>query len=128
MPRQETARHPRVCPGIRCADWSGSLRQTAAETAGLITALGVGPVNVVGLSLGVEQDHLVTGLGPLINPVPAQRGRGGDRPRSHRSPISSGERSARAPYRQRHPGLPLGALPDAVFDEFFVSLSSNTLD
>ena len=29
--------------------------------------------------------HLMTGLGPLINPVPAQRGRGGERPRSHRS-------------------------------------------
>ena len=69
--------------------------------------------------------HLMTGLGPLINPVPAQRGRGGERPRSHRSPISPAERPARAPYRQRSPGLPLRALPDAVFDEFFVSLSSN---
>jgi len=69
--------------------------------------------------------HLVTGLGPLINPVPAQRSRGGDRPGSHRSPISPAERPPRAPYRQRSPGLPLRALPDAVFDDFFLSLSSN---
>jgi integrase len=69
--------------------------------------------------------HLGTGLGPLVNPVPAQRGRGGDRPLSHRSPIAPVERPARAVYRQRSPGLPFRALPDAVFDEFFLSLSSN---
>ncbi len=44
---------------------------------------------------------------------------------SHRSPIAPVERPARAAYRQRNPGLPLRALPDAVFDQFFVSLSSN---
>jgi len=69
--------------------------------------------------------QLDTGLGPLVNPVPAQRGRGGDRPGSHRSPIARAERPARAAYRQSNPGLPLRALPDAVFDQFFVSLASN---
>jgi site-specific recombinase XerD len=69
--------------------------------------------------------HLETGLGPLVNPVPAQRGRGGDRPGSHRSPMAPAERPARAAYRQRNPGLPLRALPDAVFDQFFVSLANN---
>ena len=44
---------------------------------------------------------------------------------SHRSPIAPVERPARAAYRQRNRGLPLRALPDAVFDQFFVSLSSN---
>jgi integrase len=46
-------------------------------------------------------------------------------PGSHRSPISPPDRPARAAYRQRRPGLPLRALPDAVFDQFFVSLSNN---
>jgi integrase len=69
--------------------------------------------------------HLMTGLGPLVNPVPAQRGRGFDRAGSHRSPIEPVQRLPRAPYRQRVPSPPLRALPDGVFNDFFAALSNH---
>lgn len=69
--------------------------------------------------------HLMTGLGPLVNPVPAQRGRGFDRANSHRSPIDPIQRLPRAPYRQRIPTPPLRALPDDVFNNFFAALPSD---
>jgi integrase/recombinase XerC len=69
--------------------------------------------------------HLMTGLGPLVNPVPAQRGRGFDRAGSHRSPIEPVQLLPRAPYRQRIPSPPLRALPDDVFNDFFAALSNH---
>ena len=69
--------------------------------------------------------HLMSGLGPLVNPVPAQRGRGFDRAGAHRSPIEPIQRLPRAAYRQRIPSPPLRALPDDVFDDFFTALSNH---
>lgn len=69
--------------------------------------------------------HLLTGDGPLVNPVPAQRGRDGARPLAHRSPIEPVPRLPRAAYRQRMPTRPPRALTDTVFSEFFAALPSN---
>ncbi|MFI6998305.1 tyrosine-type recombinase/integrase [Nocardia sp. NPDC050175] len=69
--------------------------------------------------------HLLTGFGPVVNPVPLQRGNGRDRPGSHRSPIEAPLPNGRAPYRQRARTKSPRALPDAVFDDFFAALPSN---
>ena len=69
--------------------------------------------------------HLIAGTGPIVNPVPTQQGRNGQRPGSHRSPIEPFERSARAAYRQRRRTKPVRALTDEVFNDFFAALPSN---
>ncbi|MFC8532071.1 tyrosine-type recombinase/integrase [Nocardia sp. NPDC057227] len=70
--------------------------------------------------------HLLTGAGPVVNPVPQQRARvGADRPGSHRSPMEPPSAGGRAPYRQRAQVKAPRALPDAVFNEFFAVLPSN---
>lgn len=69
--------------------------------------------------------HLLTGTGPIVNPVPSQQGRNGERPGSHRSPIEPFQQSPRAAYRQRRRGKPVRALSDAVFNDFFAALPSN---
>lgn len=50
--------------------------------------------------------HLLTGQGPMVNPVPTQQGRDGARALAHRSPIEPVERLPRAVYRQRMPARP----------------------
>ncbi|MEU4323425.1 tyrosine-type recombinase/integrase [Nocardia fluminea] len=69
--------------------------------------------------------HLLTGLGPVVNPVPQQRASSIDRYGSHRSPIEPAPSRGRAPYRQRARSKPPRALPDSVFDDFFTALPSN---
>lgn len=69
--------------------------------------------------------HLISGSGPIVNPVPAQQDRGGRRPGSHRSAIEPFERTARAAYRQRRRARPVRALTDEVFNDFFAALPSN---
>lgn len=69
--------------------------------------------------------HLLTGSGPIVNPVPSQQGRNGERPGSHRSPIEPFQQAPRAAYRQRRHGKPVRALSDAVFNDFFAALPSN---
>ncbi|WP_327115072.1 site-specific integrase [Nocardia sp. NBC_01730] len=69
--------------------------------------------------------HLLTGFGPVVNPVPLQRSHDMDRAGSHRSPIEPAPPNGRAPYRQRARTKAPRALPDAVFDDFFAALPSN---
>lgn len=69
--------------------------------------------------------HLLTGLGPVVNPVPEQAGRGPDRPGAHRSPMEPAPRLRRALYRQRSARRQPRALPNELFDEFFTALPSN---
>lgn len=69
--------------------------------------------------------HLVTGLGPVVNPVPEQRSRDLDRPGSHRSPMEKPSRLRRAPYRQRSAIKEPRALTNELFNEFFAALPSN---
>lgn len=49
-------------------------------------------------------DHAcATDLGPLVNPVPAQRTRGGGRPHAHHNPMQEFVIHKRANYRQKTP-------------------------
>jgi integrase len=69
--------------------------------------------------------HLLCGDGPLVNPVPAQRGVDGQRPGAHHSPIEPAAHGPRAAYRQKMPTRPPRALADEVFSRFFAALPSN---
>jgi integrase len=63
------------------------------------------------------------GMGPLVNPVPVQRARGGGgRPNAHRSPLEPIARPARATYRQRVPRALPRSIPDAAADALFGEL------
>lgn len=64
------------------------------------------------------------GTGPLVNPVPAQRGRAG-RLHAHHNPAQKFTLSRRASYRQRDPRPVWRAIPDQRADELFEVLRSN---
>jgi integrase len=62
-------------------------------------------------------------LGPLMNPVPAQRGRDGGRPRAHQGPLEPVQRLRRATYRQRVPRTAPRSIPDDATDRLFATLA-----
>lgn len=63
-------------------------------------------------------------LGPLVNPVPSQRGPQG-RPHQHTSPMQDMTRQPRATYRQRAPRTGWRGIPDAAVEQIFAALASN---
>jgi integrase/recombinase XerC len=62
-------------------------------------------------------------LGPLVNPVPAQRGRDGGRPRAHQSPLEPVQPLRRATSRQRVPRTAPRSIPDDAADRLFSALT-----
>lgn len=64
-------------------------------------------------------------VGPLLNPVPAQRGRGGERPYAHHNPMEEFVVRRRATYRQRVPRPTWRAIPNDAADALFGELRSN---
>jgi integrase/recombinase XerC len=65
------------------------------------------------------------GLGPIVNPVPPQRVRGGGRPHAHRSPMEDFQLVRRATFRQRVPRAVPRDIPDATIETLFSVLRSN---
>ncbi|MFC9964323.1 tyrosine-type recombinase/integrase [Nocardia ignorata] len=61
-------------------------------------------------------------LGPLVNPVPQQRGRARDRAHAHHNPMQPFARGRRAQYRQKVPQQQPRAIPDQVIDNLFAAL------
>lgn len=66
--------------------------------------------------------HLLTGLGPVVSPVPARRWGGGARPNAHHNPLEPFHPRGRGDYRQKQPDRPPRALDDGVVDELFGEL------
>jgi hypothetical protein len=64
-------------------------------------------------------------LGPLVNPVPAQRARGGGRLHAHHNPMETFEVRRRGLYRQKIPKPSWRGLPDDAADALFGALRSN---
>ncbi len=62
-------------------------------------------------------------LGPLVNPVPVQRGLGGGRVHAHQSPLEPVRRMSRAAYRQRVPRVAPRSIPDDAADRLFAALT-----
>lgn len=73
---------------------------------------------------GFYEWAMTGGVGPLVNPVPAQRGRAG-RLHAHHNPAREFTLSRRASYRQREPRPVWRAIPDQLADELFEVLRSN---
>lgn len=69
--------------------------------------------------------HREAGTGPLVNPMPARRGRVGGRPDAHHNPLEPFERGRRAAFQPRLPRQEPRYLPDAAFDELFAALGCN---
>jgi hypothetical protein len=65
------------------------------------------------------------GVGPLVNPVPAQRTRYGGRVNSHHNPMENFVVRRRATYRQRVPRPTWRAIPDDAADALFGALRSH---
>lgn len=53
---------------------------------------------------GFYEHACAADLGPLVNPVPAQRARHGGRPYAHHNPMEDFKIFRRANYRQKTPG------------------------
>ena len=65
------------------------------------------------------------GIGPLVNPVPAQRTARGQRLYAHHNPMEDFVVRRRATYRQRVPRPVWRAIPDGAADALFSALRSN---
>jgi site-specific recombinase XerD len=63
--------------------------------------------------------------GPLVNPVPAQRGRDGERLYAHHNPMEKFVVHRRATYRQKTPRPVWRAIPDDAADALFSTLRSH---
>lgn len=63
--------------------------------------------------------------GPLVNPVPAQRGHRGERLNAHHNPMEDFVIHRRATYRQKVPRPAWRAIPDDAADTLFAALRSN---
>ncbi|WP_255450588.1 tyrosine-type recombinase/integrase [Skermania sp. ID1734] len=64
-------------------------------------------------------------LGPLVNPVPAQRSRTGGRLHDHHNPMESFTLHHRATYRQKTPRPTWRGIPDDAAEALFAALPSN---
>ncbi len=71
---------------------------------------------------GFYADRMAAGTGPVVNPVPAGSGAGGERPHAHHNPMQPFARHRRAPLRQKLPARRPRGLPDLKFDELFAEL------
>lgn len=70
-------------------------------------------------------DRMMTGAGPLVNPVPEAVGRAGQRVGAHHNPMQPPDRHRRAPLRQKMPTRLPRSLPDRLFDALFAAMRSD---
>ena len=68
--------------------------------------------------------HLEAGTGPMVNPFPLDRGRGG-RSGAHRNPMEPFPRGRSGLYRPRLPPRAPRSIPDEEFNEIFARLGSH---
>ena len=71
---------------------------------------------------GFYEHACAAGLGPLVNPVPAQRGRDGGRVFAHHNPMEDFVLHRRATYRQKTPKPTWRAIPDDAAEQLFGAL------
>jgi integrase len=69
--------------------------------------------------------HREAGTGPMVNPMPAGRGRDGGRADAHHNPLEKFERGRRADFQPQLPRQEPRYLPDAAFDALFAALGSD---
>jgi integrase len=74
---------------------------------------------------GFYEHACAADLGPLVNPVPAQRARGGARPNAHHNPMEDFVVYRRANYRQKTPRPVWRGIPDEAATALFDTLRTN---
>ena len=74
---------------------------------------------------GFYEHACAADLGPLVNPVPAQRARNGGRPHAHHNPMEDFTIFRRANYRQKTPRPVWRAIPDDAAASLFNALRSH---
>jgi site-specific recombinase XerD len=74
---------------------------------------------------GFYEHACAADLGPLVNPVPAQRGRDGGRVFAHHNPMEDFVLHRRATYRQKTPRPGWRAIPDDAAEQLFSVLRSH---
>lgn len=123
--------------------WLGSTSKsrTAARTSSLST---VGQVNLVTRKPYLSDQFaartirhsnavlrcfyefcLEAGVGPLVNPVVLDRGRGGSRVNAHHSPLEPFRAEGRLRYNPKSPKPRPRAMPDERWNELFTAMRSN---
>jgi site-specific recombinase XerD len=71
---------------------------------------------------GFYEHVCAVGWGPVVNPVPAQRARGGGRLAAHHNPMEDFVLHRRANYRQKTPRPVWRAIPDDAAEQLFGAL------
>lgn len=74
---------------------------------------------------GFYEFHREAGSGPLLNPFPLARSRGGRRPRAHRDPMEPRPKERVGLYRPKVPSRIPRSIPDEEFNEIFARLPSH---
>lgn len=74
---------------------------------------------------GFYDFHLEAGTGPMLNPFPLTRGRGGARTQAHHNPMDSFAGQRRGRYRPKVVTRAPRAIPDEQFDKLFAQLGSH---
>jgi len=69
--------------------------------------------------------HREAGTGPMLNPMPAGRGRDGGRADAHHNPLEPSEQGRRADFQPRLPRQESRYLPDVAFNALFAALGSD---
>jgi Phage integrase, N-terminal SAM-like domain len=69
--------------------------------------------------------HLEAGSGPMVNPFPLDRGRGGGRSGAHHNPMDLHRNQRSGLFRPRHVQRIPRSIPDEQFNELFARLTSH---
>jgi len=69
--------------------------------------------------------HVQAGTGPMVNPFPLARGRGGRRPNVHRNPMEPFRAERSGLYRPRVVPRAPRQIPDEKFNQLFATLASH---
>ena len=69
--------------------------------------------------------HLEAGSGPMVNPFPLDRGRGGGRSGAHHNPMDLHRNQRSGLFRPRHVQRIPRSIPDGQFNELFARLTSH---
>jgi integrase len=83
------------------------------------------PLIISSVLFGFYDHACAANLGPLVNPVPAQRTRGGGRPHAHHNPMQDFVIHRRANYRQKTPRPVWRGIPDEAATALFSALRSH---
>jgi site-specific recombinase XerD len=74
---------------------------------------------------GFYEFHREVGTGPILNPFPLDRGRGGRRAHAHQNPMEPNRNERSGLYRPTVPTRIPRSVPDAEFNEIFARLGSH---